>query len=133
MSIRLRVFKQLALSLRLLQTLGVFILVSMATITSDSFTSLRTSLIPNKRKPSAHKKRGRRVIFGVEDAGRWSLLETDEALGQPQTNNRQWHVLDEVQLERLNGIYLQRWEVIFRGVLERVISASVAGFTNGSA
>ena len=58
-------------------------------------------------------------MFGVEDAGRWSLLEKDEALGQPQTNSRHWDVLDEEQLERLIGIYLQRWGVIFRGVLER--------------
>ena len=58
-------------------------------------------------------------MFGVEDAGRWSLLETDEAPGQLQTKSRHWHVLDEEQLERLIGIYLQRWGVIFRGVLER--------------
>ena len=58
-------------------------------------------------------------MFGAEGAGRWSLLETDETLGQPQTNSRHWDVLDEEQLERLIGIYLQRWGVIFRGVLER--------------
>jgi ATP-dependent Lhr-like helicase len=114
----LRVSKQLVLSL-LLQTLGVFILVSMATITSDSFTGLRALLIPNKKKPSAHKRRGRRAMFGVEDAGRWSLLETDETLGQPQTNSWHWRVLDEQQLERLIRIYLQRRGVIFRDVFER--------------
>jgi ATP-dependent Lhr-like helicase len=115
----LRVFKQLALSLRLLQTLGVFLLVSMAMATSDSFAGLRALLIPNKKKPSAHKRRGRRAMFGVEDGGRSSLLEAYEALGQPQTNSRHWHVLDEDQLERLIGICLLRWGVIFRGVLER--------------
>ena len=57
-------------------------------------------------------------MVGLEDAGRWSLLETDEALGQPQTNSRHWHVLDEEQVERVIGIYLQRWGVIYRGVLE---------------
>ena len=71
-------------------------------------------------------------MVGLEDAGRWSLLETDEALGQPQTNSRHWHVLDEDQLERLIGICLLRWGVIFRGVLERVIFASVARFANGT-
>ena len=58
-------------------------------------------------------------MFGVEDAGRWSLLETDKTLGQPQTNSRHWDVLDEEQLERLIGIYLHRWGVMFRGLLER--------------
>ena len=57
-------------------------------------------------------------MVGLEDAGRWSLLETDEALGQPHTNSRHWHVLDEEQVERVIGIYLQRWGVIYRGVLE---------------
>ena len=74
---------------------GVFILVSMATITSDSFTGLRALLIPNKKKPGAHKRRGCRAMFGAEGAGRWSLLETDETLGQPQTNSWHWRVLDE--------------------------------------
>jgi hypothetical protein len=58
-------------------------------------------------------------MFGVEDGGRSSLLEAYEALGQPQTNSRHWHVLDEDQLERLIGICLLRWGVIFSGVLER--------------
>ena len=98
---------------------GLAELVSMARITSDSFTGLRALLTPNKKKPSAHKRRGRRAMFGVEDAGRWSLLETDKTLGQPQTNSRHWDVLDEEQLERLIGIYLQRWGVMFRGLLER--------------
>jgi len=98
---------------------GLAELVSMARITSDSFTGLRALLTPNKKKPSAHKRRGRRAMFGVEDAGRWSLLETDKALGQPQTNSRHWDVLDEEQLERLIGIYLHRWGVMFRGLLER--------------
>ena len=57
-------------------------------------------------------------MVGLEDAGRWSLLETDEALGQPHPNSRHWHVLDEEQVERVIGIYLQRCGVIFRGVLE---------------
>ena len=58
-------------------------------------------------------------MFGVEDAGRWSLLETDGAQSQQQANNRHWNVLDEKQLERLVGIYLQRWGVLFRGQIGR--------------
>lgn len=98
-------------------------LVSMARITSDSFTGLRALLTPNKKKPSAHRRRGRRVMFGVEDAGRWSLLETDKCQHQGQANSRHWQVLDEEQLERLIGIYLQRWGVLFRGLLERELFA----------
>jgi hypothetical protein len=50
-------------------------------------------------------------MFGVEDGGRSSLLKAYEALGQPQTNSRHWHVLDEDQLDRLIGICLLRWAV----------------------
>ncbi len=102
---------------------GLAELVSMARITSDSFTGLRALLTPNSKKPSAHRRRGRRVMFGVEDAGRWSLLETAKPQVEQKTNNRHWEVLDDEQLERLIGIYLQRWGVLFRGLLERELFA----------
>lgn len=102
---------------------GLAELVSMSRITSDSFTGLRALLTPNSKKPSTHRRRGRRAMFGVEDAGRWSLLETEKAQNQQQTNSRQWNVLDAEQLERLVGIYLQRWGVLFRGLLERELFA----------
>ena len=68
-------------------------------------------------------------MFGVEDAGRWSLLETDEALGQPQTNSRHWHVLDEEQLERLISVSIcNAGELCSDGLLEREsICSAVAG------
>ncbi len=106
---------------------GLAELVSSARITSDSFTGLRALLTPNKKKPNSHtgsrSRRGRRAMFGVEDAGRWSLLETDKAQGKIERNSRHWEILDEVQLERLIGIYLQRWNVLFRGLLERELFA----------
>ena len=105
---------------------GLAELVSCARITSDSFTGLRALLTPNKKKPSSHgsrARRGRRAMFGVEDAGRWSLLETCKEQSPKGKNSRHWEVLDEEQLERLIGIYLQRWNVLFRGLLERELFA----------
>ena len=55
---------------------GLAELVSAGRISSDSFTGLRALLTPNHKKPGAHRRRGRRAMFGVEDAGRWSLLDT---------------------------------------------------------
>ena len=55
---------------------GLAELVSAGRISSDSFTGLRGLLTPNHKKPRAHRRRGRRAMFGVEDAGRWSLLDT---------------------------------------------------------
>ena len=58
------------------------------------------------KKAGGSSRRGRRAMFGVEDAGRWSLLDTfqnklaaDE--NQDRKSFRQWDVLDEEQLERL--------------------------------
>lgn len=97
---------------------GLAELVNAGRITSDSFTGLRALLTPNSKKPSTHRRRHRTAMFGVEDAGRWSLLNT---FSQPETTkpSRHWDVLDDEQLERLIGIYLQRWGVLFRSLLER--------------
>jgi ATP-dependent Lhr-like helicase len=59
-------------------------------------------------------------MFGVEDAGRWSLLASNIRSEQSRSQNiRHWDLLDEEQLERLVSIYLQRWGVLFRAVLDR--------------
>lgn len=97
---------------------GLAELVSVGRITSDSFTGLRALLTPNSKKPSTHRRRHRTAMFGVEDAGRWSLLNTFERTGDSKPS-RHWEVLDEEQLERLVAIYLQRWGVLFRSLLDR--------------
>lgn len=97
---------------------GLAELVGIGRITSDSFTGLRALLTPNSKKPSSHRRRHRTAMFGVEDAGRWSLLDT---FASPVSTkpSRHWEVLDDEQLERLVAIYLQRWGVLFRFLLER--------------
>lgn len=104
---------------------GLGELVSSGRITSDSFTGLRALLSPGDRKSAGYRRRGNKAMFGVADAGRWSLLkpiqwEQDEGSSRP---SRRWEVLDEEQLERLVAIYLQRWGVLFRSLLERESSA----------
>ncbi len=102
---------------------GLAELVSLGRITSDSFTGLRALLTPNKNKPrppsAQRRRRGRKAMFGVEDAGRWSLLNTFQQRAEDEPSKRHWDVLDEDQLERLISIYLQRWGVLFRGILDR--------------
>ena len=59
-------------------------------------------------------------MFGVEDAGRWSLLCTFTQAAKPaEQASRYWNVLDEEQLQRLVGVYLLRWGVLFRNLLDR--------------
>lgn len=99
---------------------GLAELVSSGRVCSDSFTGLRALLTPNSKKPSSHRRRTRKAMFGVEDAGRWSLLETFQKTNVESSKpSRHWDILDEEQLERLAGIYLQRWGVVFRNVLDR--------------
>ena len=99
---------------------GLAELVSAGLVTSDSYTGLRALLTPSDRKPGPRRRRGRRAMFGVEDAGRWSLLASNIRSEQSRSQNiRHWDLLDEEQLERLVSIYLQRWGVLFRAVLDR--------------
>ncbi len=92
---------------------GLAELVSVGYITSDSFTGLRALLTPDARKPGGHNNGHRRAAFGVEDAGRWSLMREQ---APPALNDA---ALDDEQLERLIMIYLARWGVLFKRVLER--------------
>jgi len=139
---------------------GLAELVGAGRLSSDSFTGLRALLTPAAKKQGAHRRRGRSAMFGVEEAGRWSLLETfaprpadttntDEPAtarteteaentrrssatpaiirqpraSRPNTVRSGWDVLDDDQLERLISIYLNRWGVLFRSIIERELLA----------
>ena len=50
-------------------------LVAAGLINSDSFAGLRALLVPQSKRPSPSRRRGRRTaLLGIADAGRWSLL-----------------------------------------------------------
>jgi ATP-dependent Lhr-like helicase len=85
-------------------------LVSLGLATSDNFTGLRALLTPDSHKPKAGSHDRRRAIYGMEDAGRWSLL--DPASGNTAET-------DDATLERLIQLWFRRWGVISRKVLER--------------
>jgi ATP-dependent Lhr-like helicase len=71
-------FDELVGSAHLLQTEledALSELVASGMVTSDSYAGLRALLLPPSRRPSATRRRGRRTaLFGIADAGRWSLL-----------------------------------------------------------
>jgi ATP-dependent helicase Lhr and Lhr-like helicase len=49
-------------------------LVARGRVTCDSYAGLRALLVPQSKRPSAFGRHGRRrAVFGIEDAGRWSL------------------------------------------------------------
>jgi ATP-dependent Lhr-like helicase len=86
---------------------GLAELVAAGLVTSDSFSGLRALLIPQdkKRRMAA---RGRRIaLFGLEDAGRWSLIR------------RSASQLDSAAVEQIAWLLLRRYGVLFRRLLER--------------
>ena len=50
-------------------------LVAAGLVNADSFSGLRALLVPSSKRRSTHRRPGRRsALFGIEDAGRWSLV-----------------------------------------------------------
>jgi ATP-dependent Lhr-like helicase len=82
-------------------------LVSAGLINADSFSGLRALLIPSDKKRQLATRRRRIALFGLEDAGRWSLIRKGR-----ETN-------DAAALEQLAEILLRRYGVVFRRLLER--------------
>ena len=64
-------------------------LVAAGQINADSFAGLRALLVPQSRRPSPSRRRGRRTaLLGIADAGRWSLLRraaADASANRPET------------------------------------------------
>jgi ATP-dependent Lhr-like helicase len=94
-------------------------LVSAGLVTSDNFTGLRALLTPDANKPKHGSHDRRRAIYGIEDAGRWSLLTPLALHADAEGQGDKHDELGDEQLERLVAIYLKRWGVITRKVLER--------------
>jgi ATP-dependent Lhr-like helicase len=65
-------------------------LVSLGLVTSDSFIGLRALLLPlDRRKPIAGGRRRRRsALFGIEDAGRWTLTQRSVRPAAPPDGER---------------------------------------------
>jgi ATP-dependent Lhr-like helicase len=85
-------------------------LVSRGLVSSDGFSGLRALLIPaSRRRPVAEGRRhGRAPLYGMESAGRWTLLP--EAASAPP--------LGEEDLEYIARNLLRRWGVVFRRVID---------------
>ena len=110
-------FEELADAARLLrpqveEALGE--LVSLGLATSDSFGGLRALLVPSeRRKPIAGaKRRGRVLAYGMESAGRWSLVRRASPEGcDPQSRS--------AALEHVARTLLRRYGVVFWRLLAR--------------
>jgi ATP-dependent Lhr-like helicase len=87
-------------------------LVSRGLVGSDGFSGLRALLVPaSKRRESEHGRRRGRPTYGLENAGRWSILAGPAADSAPG--------LDDDELEAVARTLLRRWGVVFRRVIDR--------------
>ena len=83
-------------------------LVARGRVHCDSYAGLRALLVPASRRPSRHARRGRRTsLFGIEDAGRWSLTRRDTDAPGPD------------DAEHIARILLRRYGVVGWRLLER--------------
>jgi ATP-dependent helicase Lhr and Lhr-like helicase len=87
-------------------------LVSAGLVNADSYSGLRALLIPSDKKRQLVARRRRVALFGLEDAGRWSLIRRP-APSKPGAQH------DNEALEQVAEILLRRYGVVFRKVLER--------------
>jgi len=89
-------------------------LVASGLVTADSFTGLRALLTPsNKRTNSAMKRKRREAVYGMANAGRWSLLNRESS----QAGNRSSY--DREGVEKIAWILLRRYGVVFKRLLDR--------------
>ena len=90
-------------------------LVALGIVNSDSFGGLRALLVPaDRRRPNARDARRKRriAIFGMQDAGRWALVE--KGLAPAQNPSR-----SSIEASSTVRTLLRRWGVVFWKLLER--------------
>ncbi|HEY8011366.1 MAG TPA: DEAD/DEAH box helicase [Rudaea sp.] len=106
-------FDELAGSTRLLHTEledALAELVAVGMINSDSFAGLRALLVPSSRRPSPHRRRGRRTaLLGIADAGRWALLRRT---APTPVASKKPHGIDVEIVEQVARTLLKRYGVI---------------------
>jgi ATP-dependent Lhr-like helicase len=92
-------------------------LVSLGLVNSDSFGGLRALLVPSeRRKPIAGaRRRGKVLSFGMESAGRWSLVRRAPP-NQDDAHTR------TAAVEHVARVLLRRYGVVFWRLLAREVA-----------
>jgi ATP-dependent Lhr-like helicase len=84
-------------------------LAGVGVVTADSFSGLRALLTPSEKRRSLSGGRpgSRRSAYGVDTAGRWALLSTENT------------VTGEERTEAIARLLLRRYGIVFRALLAR--------------
>ncbi len=98
-------------------------LVSLGLVHSDNFAGLRALALAPSKRPSFSRFGNRMMSIQarVEDAGRWGLMQ-NLASQSPRLSNQELR-LDYDTLEYFASLYLNRYGVIFKKLLDREPSA----------
>jgi ATP-dependent Lhr-like helicase len=94
-------------------------LVAQGLVTADSFAGLRALLVPSDRRRTPHHGRKRRgSLFGLEDAGRWSLVRRRQSIADPEKNSAENFQRinspeNSQQVEHAARTLLRRYGVVF--------------------
>src|SRR6185295_19287763 len=95
-------------------------LVFRGMVTADSFTGLRALLTPLSKtthRAVEHRRRRKKAVYSMDEAGRWVRLVT-HASGVPQSGGLRTDA-DRETLEAIALKLLQRYGVVFRKILDR--------------
>jgi ATP-dependent Lhr-like helicase len=88
-------------------------LVAAGLINSDSYAGLRALLVPQSRRPSPGRRRGRRTaLLGIADAGRWATLKRPSAAAATPK-------ADPEAIEHIARTLLKRYGVVCWRLLAR--------------
>ncbi|MDM0085973.1 MULTISPECIES: DEAD/DEAH box helicase [unclassified Variovorax] len=88
-------------------------LVAKGRVRCDSYAGLRALLVPASKRASADTRRRRRVpLFGIEDAGRWTLVRPPSTSASANPGSAEAH-------EQVVHVLLRRYGVICWRLLER--------------
>jgi ATP-dependent helicase Lhr and Lhr-like helicase len=95
-------------------------LVFRGMVTADSFTGLRALLTPLSKTTNRaveNRRRRKKAVYTMDEAGRWVTLGTHAASVQPAGGMRT--ETDREALEAIALKLLQRYGVVFRKILDR--------------
>jgi ATP-dependent Lhr-like helicase len=83
-------------------------LVGAGLINSDSYSGLRALLVPSSKRSSTRRRHGRRsALFGIEDAGRWTLVRRGAKSQAPGPSGP-----EDESVEQVARVLLRRYGVV---------------------
>jgi ATP-dependent Lhr-like helicase len=88
-------------------------LVALGLVSADSYSGLRALLMPLQRRRALANRGRRKLLSGVEEAGRWSLLRRENQASEQRDAD------SSAALEELAWLLLRRYGVVFRRLLIR--------------